>query len=259
MTPNPSSSDTDSAFDQLVAGFNEIHRHQAHDRDLSRRCDFCSGEITPDDRVTVYVSDIELGGYIRPIPGTSLYAHRMYCQACDRQHIVYPHEGTSEFLFASTLQPDGTHSHWTVRDTAPASEGEPWTAPEAVELIYGLPLDILGPVAAHDNHSFSHEDLVDTLRSHRIGIREVFDEGGNIVASPTTQDQIREQIHDELATLAGTVEDADDTDEFHSIGHEQIAAHGRDRPEAFTCPECNATAPTWSQLEHEPSCTSLTE
>jgi hypothetical protein len=207
----------------------------------------------------VYVSDTELGGYIRPIPGTSLYAHRMYCQACDRQHVVYPHEGTAEFLFASTVQPDGTHSHWTVRDTARASVGEPWNAPDAAELIYGLPLDLLGLVAVQDNQSFSHEDLVDTLRSYRIGIREVFDEGGNIVASPTTQEQLRERIHEQLASLAPKIEETDDMKTFHATGHEHIADHGRDRPEAFTCPECGATAPTWDQFEHDPACTSTAE
>lgn len=114
-------------------------------------------------------------------------------------------------------EPNGTHIHWTVRDTTPASEGEPWNAPEAVELIYELPLEVLDPVAAHDNHNVSPEDLIYTLRSYRIDIREVFDEGGNIVACPTTWEPIRKRIHEQLATQI---------EEFHAAGHEQIAVHG---------------------------------
>jgi hypothetical protein len=128
--------DEPTATAQLISGFNAIHRHQTPTDDTAQ-CDFCSGPIEPGDRVATYLSDTDLGGYARPLPRTIVYAHRTYCSTCDRHHIIYPHEGTTELLFGATYRADGTHTDWTHRDSSPAAHGEPWDGEAAYSFLFG--------------------------------------------------------------------------------------------------------------------------
>ena len=78
---------TESALDHFTIQFNRLHKI-SDGESAEFVCDFCSGPMQPGDRVATYVSEADLGGFARPYPGTNLYAHRTYCEECDRQHIV---------------------------------------------------------------------------------------------------------------------------------------------------------------------------
>ena len=235
---------TDSALDHFTTHFNRLHKI-GDGEPAEFVCDFCSGPIQPGDRVATYVSEADLGGFARPYPGTKLYAHRTYCEDCDRQHIVYPHKGTSELLLAATVQKDGTHTHWALHESSPDDHGEPWDGQRAFEFVFGAIFEGLAAGAALREWTVGHEDVVDMIRLGGINLREVFDENGPIIAPEAKQQRIQQQVFDHL-TEAGL--------ESHDNAYERLQDEGR--PGAFTCPECSAQAAYWAGVKHDPDCSS---
>lgn len=211
-----------TAIEQLVAGFNRLHRrHPSINTDP--RCDFCSEAIQPGDQVTTYLSDADLGGYARPLLKTNVYAHRTYCQECDRQRIVYPHEGTIEMLFEATYQTDGTHSDWTARDWSPGEHGEPWDGTAVYSMLYGGVFPEFALSMALVRCTIGHEDIVDNIRLAGIDLREIFDENGTLIAPATKREQLQHQVRARLSALTGRTSEG---------LHEQLKENGR--PGAFT-------------------------
>jgi hypothetical protein len=233
-----------TAIDQLITGFNAVHRQQDSTNN-STICDFCSGPIEPGDRVATYLSDTDLGGYASPLPGTTVFGHRTYCTICDRRHIVYPHEGTTEFLFGATYQANGTHTEWSHRDSSPATHGEPWDGEAACAFLYGDIFQLLALSMALEQLTIGHEDVADMIRLIGVDLREIFDENGTIVASPTKRERLHQRVTEQLLDLAT---------QSHEALHERFEREGR--PSAFTCPECSAQADYWAGLSHEDSCSS---
>jgi hypothetical protein len=233
-----------TAIDHLIAGFNAIHRQQDA-TDTNAVCDFCSGPIEPGDRVATYLSDTDLGGYARPLPGTTVFAHRTYCSTCDRQHIIYPHEGTTELLFGATYRADGTHTKWIHRDSSPATHGEPWDGEAAYSFLFGDFFRQLSLNMALEQFTIGHEDIADHIRLAGVDLREIFDENGTIVASPTKRERLHQRVYEQLVDLVGH-------------GDEPLSEHfdREGRPGAFTCPECGAQADYWADLAHRDSCSS---
>lgn len=235
---------TDSALGRFTTQFNRVHK-TGDDEPVELVCDFCSGPMQPGDRVTTYVSNAELGGYARPYPGTNLYAHRTYCEKCNRQHVVYPHEGTGELLLAATVQTNGTHADWALCESSSADHGEPWDGQRAFGFIFGEIFDGLAADAALREWTVSHEDIVDMIRLGGVDLREVFDENGTIIAPEAKRQRIQQQVFDHL-TEAGL--------ESHDDAFDRLQDEGR--PGAFTCPECGAQAAYWAGVGHEPDCSS---
>jgi hypothetical protein len=235
---------TEGALGRFTAAFNRAHRITSGET-ADLKCDFCSGPMKPGDRVATYVSNGELGGYARPYPGTNLYAHRTYCEECDRQHIIYPHEGTGELLLAATIQDNGTHTDWTLRESSSKGHGEPWEGQQAFEFVFGEIFDGIAAEAALREWTIGHEDITDTIRLIGIDLREVFDENGTIIAPEKKQQRIQQQFLDHIGNVG--VEDHEDV-------HGRLADDGR--PSAFTCPECGAQAAYWAGVEHESTCSS---
>ena len=234
-----------SSIEVFARAFNRMHRVENPPVDLT--CDFCSGPISAGDRVTTYVSEGELGGYAESYPGTNLYAHRTYCQECDRHHIIYPHKGTSELLLEATVQSDGTHTDWALRDSSSDDHGEPWDGQRAFEFVFGEDIDMIARQLALRQESFGHEDVVDVIRRGGIDLREVFDENGTIIAPKAKQQHIQQQVFNRLLDH-GTETDDEAYDRLQDEG----------RPGAFTCPECSAQADYWDGVDHEPDCSSAT-
>jgi hypothetical protein len=233
-----------TALNQLITSFNASHHH--HDpTDAEAVCDFCSGPIKPGDRVATYLSDADLGGYARPLPGTTVYAHRTYCERCDRHHIVYPHEGTTELLFGATYRADGTHTDWLHRDSSPTDHGEPWDGEATYAFLFGDIFRQLSLSMALEQFTIGHEDIVDHLRLTDVDLREIFDENGTIVASPSKRDRLQHRVRTQMGHVAADTEEA---------LHERFAREGR--PGAFTCPECDAQSAYWAGIDHDSSCSS---
>lgn len=235
---------TKSALARFTKEFNRLHK-VGDDEPVDLICDFCSGPIEPGDSVATYVSNAELGGYARPYPGTNLYAHRTYCKGCDRRHIVYPHGGTGELLLGATIQNNGTHANWSLRESSSTGHGEPWDGQYAFEFVFGAIFDGLAAGAALREWTIGHEDVVDLIRLAGVDLREVFDENGTIIAPEAKQQRIQQRVLDYL-TGAGL--------EDHDEAHERLANEGR--PGAFTCPECGAEAAFWAGVDHEQACSS---
>jgi hypothetical protein len=235
---------TGSALNRFTTQFNRIHKI-ADNESVELVCDFCSGPMEAGDRVATYVSNAELGGYAHPYPGTNLYAHRTYCEECDRQHIVYPNEGTGELLLAATIQTNGTHADWALRESSPDDHGEPWDGKLAFEFIFGEIFDGLATDAALHEWTIGHEDVVDMIRLGGVDLREVFDENGTIIAPEAKQQRIQQQVFDHLAE-AGL--------ESHDDAYDRLQDEGR--PGAFACPECSAQADYWAGVDHESDCSS---
>ena len=241
----PSTTPTEpTATDQLITSFNAIHRHQAP-TDGTANCDFCAGPIEPGDRVATYLSDTDLGGYARPLPGTTVFAHRTYCPTCYRHHIIYPHEGTTEFLFGATYHADGTHTDWLARDSSPPDHGEPWDGETAYTFLLGDIFDQLSLSMALEQFTIGHEDIVDHIRLIGVDLREIFDENGTIVAPPSKRDRLHQRVREQMRELAGHADEP---------LHERFAREGW--PGAFTCPECDAQADYWAGVNHDTSCSS---
>ncbi|EMA48069.1 MULTISPECIES: hypothetical protein [Halococcus] len=232
-----------SAIDIFARAFNRMHR--IDNPPVEGVCDFCSGPISAGDRVATYVNEADLGGYAQPYPGTKLYAHRTYCEECNRHHIIYPHEGTSELLLEATVQKDGTHTDWVLRESSPDDHGEPWDGHRAFGFVFGALFDGLAARAALREWTVGHEDVVDMIRLGGIDLREVFDENGAVIAPEEKQQRIQQQVLDHLTGVG--LESHDDA--FDRLQDE-------DRPGAFTCPECGAEAAYWAGVEHDPDCSS---
>lgn len=235
---------SDSALGCFATQFNRVHK-TTDDEPVELVCDFCSGPMQPGDRVATYVSNAELGGYARPYPGTNLYAHRTYCEECDRQHIVYPNEETGELLLAATIQTNGTHADWALRESSSVDHGEPWDGQRAFEFIFGEIFDGLAADAALREWTIGHEDVVDMIRLGGVDLREVFDENGTIIAPKAKRQRIQQQVFDHLAA-AGL--------ESHDDAFDRLQDEGQ--PGAFTCPECSAQADYWAGVDHELDCSS---
>ena len=235
---------TGSALNRFTTQFNRLHKI-ADNESVELVCDFCSGPMKAGDRVATYVSNAELGGFARPYPGTNLYAHRTYCEECDRQHIVYPNEGAGELLLAATIQTNGTHADWALRESSSANHGEPWDGKRAFEFIFGEIFDGLAADAALREWTIGHEDVVDMIRLGGINLREVFDENGTIIAPEAKRQRIQQQVFDHL-TAAGL--------ESHDDAYDRLQDEGR--PGAFACPECSAQADYWAGVDHESDCSS---
>jgi hypothetical protein len=238
---------TESALDHFTTQFNRLHKI-TDDQPVALVCDFCSGPIEAGDRVATYVSNGELGGYARPYPGTNLYAHRTYCEECNRQHIVYPNKGTGELLLAATIQEDGTHADWSLRESSSVDHGEPWDGKRAFEFVFGDIFEGLAANAAVLEWTVGHEDVVDLIRLAGVDLREVFDENGTIIAPEAKQERIQQQVLDHL-TGAGL--------ENHDDAYDQLV--GKGRPGAFTCPECSTQAAYWAGVDHAPTCSSASQ
>ena len=238
---------TESALGRFTTQFNRLHKI-ADDEPVELVCDFCSGPMEAGDRVATYVSNAELGGYAQPYPGTNLYAHRTYCEECDRHHIVYPNEETGELLLAATIQTNGTHADWSLRESSSADHGEPWDGKHAFEFVFGEIFEGLAANAALLEWTVGHEDVVDMIRLAGIDLREVFDENGTIIAPEAKQQRIKEQVIERFTEMG--LEDHDDA-------YDRLVDEGR--PGAFTCPECGAKAAFWAGVEHDQTCSSASQ
>jgi hypothetical protein len=234
--------DETAAIDQLITGFNIVHRQQPAP---DAQCDFCSTSITPGDRIATYISDVDLSGYASPLPGTTVFAHRTYCPTCDRQHIIYPHEGTTELLFGATYHADGTHTDWIHRDSSPATHGEPWDGETVYTFLFGDIFQQLSFSMALEQFTIGHEDIVDHIRLTDVDLREIFDENGTIVASAKKRNRLQQRVLAQMLDLA---------DHDGEPLYERFAREGR--PGAFTCPECGAQADYWAGVDHDGSCSS---
>lgn len=207
-------------------------------------CDYCNYSLDPGDRVTSYISDAELGGEKEPCPETGLYVHRLYCEDCERENIVYPHAGTKELLFSASLTEDGDLTDGAIEDRSGADEGESWNPGRAYQFVFGDYAKFVEQ-ANEKNVSVSHEDISDMIRLTGINFRELFDEGGNLIAPETKQEQIQSRAESHLHIL-----------------HQEVASDPQDQQllrrqlGGFTCVECGATATCWAEIEHQSNCTS---
>lgn len=175
------------------------------------RCDYCSGQISPGTEITLYASTTTLGTEDgSQASQRNWWLHRMYCEECDQQEVVFPHQGTHEVLYGAALIDRGQLDDCTIQTQSPPDDGVPWDASELFEAAYERPLAEQAQELAEQGYSYGHQDIVDDLRLAGITVSNLFDSEGELQLSARDRDRLREQL---LANLLKTASGGED--EFH--------------------------------------------
>lgn len=197
-----------ASHDQNVPDGDALAQRFNRSRQEVEKCDYCSGNITSGTDIALYASNTTFG-----TEGGSQasqrdwWLHRNYCEACDQQEVVFPHQGTHELLYEATVTDGGQLSDCTIRAQSPADDGVPWDASELFKAAYDRSLEDQVQELAEQGYSYGHQDIVDDLRLAVITVQDLFDDGGDLQLSSRDQDKLREQLLANLLKAASGGED----------------------------------------------------
>lgn len=150
-------------------------------------CDSCSEPQQYGQRATHYLADqlLNEGSLADAVSDDGVKILATYCSTCSLGSVIWPHSGTNEFIIEDTLSEERKHTDVSVVDISRSSEGVPFNARVAWEMISSTGFDEWSETVAVNEGSAAMalrgpENMVMAFLSLGIDPSDLFKDDGSI-------------------------------------------------------------------------------